>query len=226
MADEPIRAEATNDEETQVMEIPTAKMRVKLMVSHPYGAHPRVKMAKVDGCTFYKKGDSWVHVDNACRKAAHWDWKIRLVIDGCSLSRVSGEWKHEVICDKAKAFAEMEAQQAALEKAKTDEERTAIGPAAKVKKPRCLATDVEEDTSLPIFIAGWSFEMSGDLLRLRETVNMPRGMKVLYEKVEHVEIHLTRQIGGNVKDFTTAALAAIAQVKIPADLRQHLTVEV
>ena len=57
-------------------------MRLKLMVSHLANNRTRVKMAKVNGCTFFRRGDQWVHVKMGD-------------LDSCSRANAMG-WRHQV----------------------------------------------------------------------------------------------------------------------------------
>lgn len=111
MADEVVAAVA----ETTAPARP--KMRVKLMFSHPTNTRPKVKMAKVDGCTFFRqvvtegRGDelstkvAWRHVDSTCDRTDHWTYKMRLNVGGCSLIRFGREWRHEgKLCEAAMAY--------------------------------------------------------------------------------------------------------------------------
>lgn len=194
------------------------KMRVKLMFSHPTNNRPKVKMAKVDGCTFFRKGDEWRHVDNSCKRTSHWTYSVQFQIGECTLIRQSGNWAHQgQPCASAKAYLETQdkANEAAKELIQIKEKF------GQMQRPECLP----DSTLVPQWVDNCKFVLVGDVfhhegLRCKKHVHFEAGPSRA--------LRMTRAPGEQVDEFVKAANEAIGQALaiVPPNLIQRATVEV
>lgn len=210
-------------------------MKVRLLVSHPANNRPTIKMARVDGCTFFRREDGWRHVERSCKRMEHWIWSIKLLIGECALVLRGGKLSHEgKMCRSASSYLEAQEKltvaQNELEATKldpegdvTDKKRQELtGLIANLKmthKPRCLYGH-----EIPTKVGGCEFVLEGDVFKHQ---------RLRCKQREHYQdfgddrkMRLTRNPGWKAEEFAKAANEALAKIAIPTDLRAHITLEV
>ena len=195
-------------------------MKMRLLVSHPANSRPKVKMARVDGCTFFRRESGWRHADGSCERNDHWIWSALITIGQCTLIRKDETWRHKsgpqlengvvVIkdddCDAAKAY--QEAKNAAL-----------------VEKPPNRPACVLDLDVAPTMMGDCKckFVLDGDIFRhLGKRCN---------KRAHHLDLgdrsaRLTRTPGGSIDEFVKTTNEALAKIVIPPNPRSHITVEV
>lgn len=212
--------------------------RVKLVVSHRHNARTQVKMAQVDGCTFFRREDGWKHVDNHCKRIFHWLWTALIQIGECMLVMKDGTLAHQgKPCEKAAAYLATETKLEELSNAIIAEKDAA----KKAEKEKELDLALEEfgGTDQPICLAqpnldvievgGCVFTLDGDVYKHQCKENTSRcKLREHYEDLEGAKIRLTRKPGWDLEAFIKEAQAAIAQAvaQAPANPREHIFVEV
>ena len=207
------------------------------MVGHLQNPNTKVKMAKVDGCTFFRREDgSWRHVDSSCKNPEHSVWIAELKIGECTLVRKDGKWAHSGdLCAKAKKWQAAQEQfvsalenlnaidGSASELAKTDAENVVVGAFYLVdamSKPACAL----ESDDVPKEVAGAKFVCVGDVFH---HLGYPRRQSIYAESFSSGEqIRMTRAPGWKVNEFSEKVNKTLANIAFPSNAHKHILVEV
>lgn len=205
-------------------------MKVNLRVSHPANNRTKVKMAKVEGCTFFRKGDGWRHVENSCDRVDHWDWLMTLIVGTCTLIRKGLTWTHQDgECAAAKAWIEVQEKIAKIAKELKEPQYESMKDdlvkeserLKAVAKPYCL-----NYYAVPDYVGTCKFEMVGDVFH-HLGPNCKR-QEHLRDCGAH-DVRVTRGgPGGKLEEFAKVAHEKIGQAlaTVPPNPHKHITVEV
>lgn len=223
--------------------------RVKLVVSHRHNLRTQVKMAQVDGCTFFRRETGWKHVDKSCERNDHWIWMMLLTIGQCVLERVGIAWRHRDKCLAARLYDEMLEVGVAKVRERIEKEMQVPAPAdavmtddlakaiEKMNEARTqmllLVTKVEKEKpscildpdDIPLKIGGCEFKRVGD-----EFYHLGKRCKLHEHRGQAGDrkIHLTRKSGRDINEFVKTANEAIGQVlaMTPPNVHEHVIAEV
>lgn len=214
-------------------------MRIRFMVGHRANNRPKIKMARVDGCSFFKRGDKWKHVDRSCERNDHFIWTMILTIGACILRRVGVAWKHDQLCTEASAWQRYQEKLAVASDDKVKVYEEAVERAVKAKtemeiavaviealmrwteKPACLLDPLD----VPLSIGDCKFQMVAD-----EFIHLGKrcSLREHNAQIGNRKVRLIRTPGRAVNDFTKMANDAIpkAFALVPPGTRDHITVEI
>ena len=228
-------------------------MQIRFMVSHPWNNRPgRIKMAKVDGCTFFKRESGWKHVDKSCKGIFHWVWEMIMTINQCTLVRKDGEWKHQNGCLDSQIYNEIQEKGAGKVRERIEKEMSIPQPdpddkvaletwrimAEAMAIKLALVTKVEKEKPaclldpdyVPQVVGGCGFFLDGDVFKHQcelETGFLCK-LREHYQDFGDRKVRLTRTTGWKVEEFVKKANEAIGQaiVMVPPESHKHITVEV